>query len=95
MDEEIVGRLGRSATLKNDRRPSFCRAAVTLEHSVVRHDSHFLDTGLGHKHAIEWISMYIRQTTGRQSVLYPDRQRPKTISDDCIFQVIQLNLETP
>jgi hypothetical protein len=46
------------------------REAVTLEYSVVRNDSQFLDTGLGHEHAIERISMYVRQTTGRQSMLY-------------------------
>ena len=87
-DEEIVGEQAALPRSNNDRRQSFCCEGVTIEHSVVRHDSQFFDVGLAHEHAVEWISMYIRQTAGRQSVLYPDRQRPKTISDDGMFQVI-------
>jgi len=83
-----------SQVSNDNRRQPFITESVSLEYTVMGNNPKFFYTGLGHQHSIERIPMDRRQTAGRHRMLEPNRQWPKAVLDDRVFQIIQFNLET-
>src|SRR5579864_6294932 len=62
---------------------------VRLKMMIVRHDCEPMGTGLGHKHAIEWIFMMTWQATGSETFCHGDGKRDEVIGPHLSLQIIR------